>query len=186
MAGIASLMKRAVVDADNTIWDLQAPLRKMLRSFYPDIPKVISPEWNWYKQFMTDEAFYAAVDAIHQLQINYLPLPGANELFITLNLYHYEIFIASHRRNGAAPALARWLEKHGLEPYSGIYTGPDKRFLIRAGDLVIDDAPDTIRYAHEVGADVVYLNWPWNSGCPGRGSMSLFGVIDDVNRMEKS
>ena len=175
--------RRAIVDCDNTLWNLHTPLRKMLRAFYPAVPDNIPTEWNWYGAYgITDEAFYAAVDAIHKQQMDYPPLPGAKELFLVLNAHKYEIIVASHRRNGAAPALARWLEKNDLEPYSGIYTGPDKLPLIRGGDLVIDDAPDTIRYAHDLGCYVTYLSWAWNEGCPGHGRRSLFEVIGEVNR----
>ena len=180
------MIKRCILDVDNTLWNLHAPLRKMLRAFYPAVPDIIPTEWNWYQKYgITDKAFYTAVDSIHKQQIDYPPLPGAKELFTTLNAYKYEIIIASHRRNGAAPALARWLEKHELEPYSCIYTGPDKLPFIRAGDLVIDDAPDTIWFANAVGASLTYLAWPWNEGCPGYRQRSLFEVIDQVNRVVK-
>mgnify|MGYP001558756365 CR=1 FL=1 len=177
------MTKRCILDVDNTLWNLHQPLRKMLRAFYPAVPDTIQTEWDWYGAYgITDEAFYTAVDAIHKLQIGYPALPGAKELFAALNQYKYEIIVASHRRNGAAPALARWLGMQGLEPYSGIYTGPDKLPFIRAGDLVIDDAPDTIRYAHDLGCYVTYLSWAWNEDCPGYGRRSLFEVIGEVHR----
>ena len=175
------MIRRAVVDVDGTLWDLHKPLRKMLRAFYPAVPDTIPTEWNWYGAYgITDEAFYAAVDSIHKQQIDYPPLPGARELFITLNAHKYEIIVASHRRNGAAPALARWLEKNELEPYSGIYTGPDKLFLIRKNDLVVDDAPTTISYSWNIGAEVHYLDWPWNRGMVGKSHENLCEMAEGI------
>lgn len=175
--------RRAIVDMDGTLVDLHTPLIKVFRTFYPQIPAEPSTDWDWYKDYgITDAQFYTVVDLLHRTQHDTPPLPGARELFMVLNQRGFEIIVASHRQNGSAPALGRWLAKNGLEPYSGLYTGFDKKFLIRAGDIVIDDAPSTIKYAIDKFAFPVYLGWPWNQGLIGRRCQSLFEVIEYVNQ----
>jgi phosphoglycolate phosphatase-like HAD superfamily hydrolase len=158
-------MRRVIVDVDGTLVDFHRPLQKYIRQQYPDVPKELPGEWNWFSPYMTTEQFYECCDAVHGIQMrSHKPLPGAYGLFEMLNHYDTEIFVASARDKSMAPKMANWLQKYHLTPYSGLYTGPDKHSLFTEGDIVIDDAPHTIEFCKAVGAIPVYLDWPWNEG----------------------
>jgi hypothetical protein len=61
-----------------------------------------------------------------------------------------------------------------------VLTSHDKLFLIRPGDIVIDDAPKTIAYAWNNGASIHYLRWPWNSGMVGAGYDNLYELMEGL------
>lgn len=172
-------MKRAIVDVDGTLWDLHKPLHLVLHTLYPDLPKEPVREWDWYKEHITDSQFYAVVNIIHRLQIadNAEPFVGAEQLFNRLHANKYEIFVASHRKYDTGHLLARWLVRNRLTPFSAVYTGNDKTEFIREGDLVIDDAPKTIEYSLNIGAEVWYIAWPWNEGLGGNRRETLWEII---------
>lgn len=118
--------------------------------------------WNYHREFMNDDEFYTLVRAAHASQTMYPPFDGAYSVLDALNREDYEVIVASHREPQTAGRLAEWLRRYGLEPYSGLYTGRDKHFLIGAGDLVIDDAPQTIEKACSMGARVLTLTYKYN------------------------
>ncbi len=153
--------KRAILDVDGILWDLGAVVRARAKAMWGIVlPK--AKTWDSYLEKLTKQEFYLLVRAAHAGQIFYEPLKGAYTLFDSLNKTGHEVIVASHRERQTAPRLVRWLELKGLTPYSGIYTGVDKHFLIGTGDLVIDDAPDTIKVAQVKGAQSVSLTYPYN------------------------
>lgn len=156
---------RVIVDVDGTLVDFHNPLHKVLRQRFPDVPKELPTEWNWFSPYMTTDEFYDACNLVHDRQMRgHKPLKGAYNLFEMLNDHDVEIIVASARHRDMAPKMALWLQRYHLTPYSGLYTGPDKHNLFGMYDVVIDDAPHTIEYAKSVGAIPVYLDWPWNEG----------------------
>jgi beta-phosphoglucomutase-like phosphatase (HAD superfamily) len=171
---------RVIVDVDGTLVDFHNPLHKVLRQRYPDVPKELPMQWNWFSPYMTKEQFYDACDLVHARQMRgHKPLKGAYNLFEMLNHYNAEIIVASARKIDMAPKMANWLQRYHLTPYAGLYTGPDKHFLINKRDIVIDDAPHTIQYCKDVGATCVYLDWPWNDG----GFKNLKEVMYEVSTL---
>lgn len=174
---------KVVVDVDGTLVDFHTPLRKLLRQLYPQIPDVVSNDWNWYKEYITDKQFYTVCDTVQLIQMrSHAPMGGALSLFVMLKMRGAEVFVATHRKPTYAPALVRWLAKYNLEPYSLVYTGFDKLPLITEGCIVIDDAPDTIEYTRSVGAMPVWLTWPWNEHIEG-GYKNLYEVADAVSKL---
>jgi beta-phosphoglucomutase-like phosphatase (HAD superfamily) len=158
-------MRRVIVDVDGTLVDFHTPLHRELRKRFPDVPKGLPKEWNWFGPYMTTEQFYAACHVVHERQMRgHKPMKGAFELFKMLNSFDTEIIVASHRRQDMAPQMAQWLNRHHLTPYAGVYAGNNKHPLIEQGCIIIDDAPHTIEYAKSVGATPVWMDWPWNEG----------------------
>ena len=174
-------MKRAIVDVDGTLWDLHNPLQNVLHKLYSQLPKTLPTKWDWFDDYdVKPSQFYTVVNMVHELQTSTgtaKAYAGAKQLFKLLNDQKWEVIVASHRKYDTAGQLAGWLYVEGLGPYSGVYTGQDKKFLFREGDLVIDDAPDTILWAADKGCDVWYLAWPWNEGLPGQRAETLWQII---------
>jgi hypothetical protein len=130
------------------------------------------------------------VERTHRQQYKTEPFEGATELLEALAGAGYQIIIASHRQAGNGIRLARWLDKYLPNIWSGMYSGPDKIFLIDKGDLVIDDSPHTIDEALKIGAEVWTLRWPWNRETKARKFLSLKTMSkavrgdDDFNEIE--
>ncbi len=153
--------KRAIVDVDGTLWSLTARIRKLAKDMW-DIEMDEPDSWNAHRKHMTDDEFYILVRAAHASQLYGSPYFGAYSLFDALNKQGYEVIVASHRTPQTAHYLVKWLQHNGLEPYSGVYTGVDKHFLIRPEDLVIDDAPHTIEHVVRMGAKAIGLTYRYN------------------------
>lgn len=167
--------RRAVVDVDGTLWNLWLPVREtLLRLGVASESDLLeeAPHWNHHRDAgVSDAVFYQAVHACHAAQIGYPPFEGAFLLFDALNRRGFEVIVASHRKPQTAHLLGKWLRRYGLEPYSGLYTGANKHFLISAGDLVIDDSPDTIIEVQRRGAQSLSLEWAYNrEALQGQGS----------------
>ncbi len=173
---------KVVVDVDCTLWNFNAPLLQWLNKFY-GMPIEQARDWGWYKKYISDKEFYRAVDVVHARQMEYKPFSGAQSFFASLNTNKgIEIWIASHRKLGSAPALASWLEKYDLGPYSGLYTGPNKLQLLSAGDILIDDAPHTVTDAKKMGVQTLVPAWPWNRDIEGwRRYQNLEGIARAVS-----
>ena len=90
-----------------------------------------------FKEFrrstLRQSQFYKAVHDVHEQQKDYAPFKGAMRLFWTLNDLGFETFVASHRTPQVAGSLSVWLYCNNLLPYSGLYTGPDKKQFFRTG-----------------------------------------------------
>jgi len=155
-------VSRAIVDVDGTLWDMWTPVRDLLDRWHNLELSPHPPVWDYHREFVTDAEFYKAVRAAHAVQILHNPFKGAYLLFDSLNKMGWEVIVASHRPPQTAHRLVKWLHRHGLEPYSGVYCGRNKHFLIGAGDLVIDDNPDTIIFAGRAGAQALSLSYKYN------------------------
>lgn len=154
--------KRAILDVDNTLWDLMAPVHELLDMLHGPFKWGVVDQWNHHRDFVTDEQFYSAVASCHASQITYSAFRGAALLFDSLDKTGWEVVVASVRAPQRAASLIEWLDHCGLGPYTGVYSGADKHFLIRTGDLVIDDNPETIIYAGRAGAQAISLIYPYN------------------------
>lgn len=154
---------RCIVDVDGTLWDLHPLLIPMLNDQYGTSFDMHNRTWNFYEDQITDEQFYRVVDLAHLRQFERSAFEGAIELFAVLAKAKLEVIVASHRNADTLPRLVYWLDREDLVPFSGVYAGYDKKFLMAPGDLVIDDNPCTIQYAIATGCKVLSLRWPWNT-----------------------
>ena len=173
--------KRAILDVDGTLWDLWGSFISPALHRKYKAPLTEQTSWDWYKQWCTEEQFYAEVNLAHQLQITVPPFEGAGDLFAILDAKGFEVIVASHRTKQTAAVLQKWLNKYGLQPYSGVYCGSSKYFLMQPGDLVIDDAPGTILYAADIGAVPITIAYHYNieaiAQAKGAGFLTLGGVV---------
>ena len=178
-------MKRAVVDVDQVLWNLHAPLVLRLNEKYnlriPDPPST----WHFYEDHgISDSDFYREVDAVHATQERTPPDWAAGELFKVLHRKGYEVMVASHRSSSLTPALARWLERFGMTPFAGVYCGYAKSFLFGSDVLVIDDSPVNIKNALEAGSLVLTIAYPYNAHVGG-GVVYFDSLADIVKWVEE-
>ena len=174
-------MRHCILDCDNILWPLASYMQPIFVAKF-GVPAELSSEWNWYKEWMSEADFYGVVDEAHSRQLEHQPFDGAAELFEALDESGYQIIVASHRNHRAAADLAAWITFNLSDKWSGVYTGPDKHWLIQKGDLVIDDAPHTIAYANSVGAEPWTLIWPWNESSAARKFKNLHDMAAAVRQ----
>lgn len=168
---------RIIVDVDAVLWDFHSVLMRKLNEEY-DVPFMLPTRWDWYEEFVSKKDFYKTVDEVHAVQIDYRPFPFAPILLRNLSKYNKEVFIASHRKLGSAPALAKWLNEYDMNYYSGLYTGDNKLTLVKSGDIIIDDAPHTADLAVRKGAMALVPAWPWNT----ETIAARFNTLEDIDR----
>ena len=178
-------MKLAVIDVDQVLWNLHSPLIQRLNDKYnlriPDPPQT----WIFYDEYGISESdFYQEVDAVHVSQWRTPPDWAAGELFKVLKRKGYETIVASHRRSEMTPALAGWLERFGMTPFSGVYCGYNKSFLFGPDVLVIDDSPANIKNALDAGSLVLTITYPYNAHVGG-GAVYFDSLADIVRWVEE-
>ena len=80
------------------------------------------------------------------------PYPGAVETITRWHEQGHFIHITSHRATDTHAHTAEWLEQIGL-PHDDLYCSYDKitRCVELEIDVLIDDSPDNLRRAAEVG-----------------------------------
>ena len=179
-------MKRAVVDVDNTLWSMHTPLKMLMeRDGYTNIPA--EPErWTWYEDFMSPKTFYKYIEKVYEIQQLFRQFSGAWELLEELDRTGHEIIIASNRNPRSAHDLSIWLYSNLPRVWSGVYAGPNKLFMIEAGDLVIDDSPLTIRYAISRGAKVWTLDYLYNKDTMAEKFQTLLEMSGRLSGLPKS
>ena len=175
------MMKTAVIDIDNTLW-------QFCDAFYAELLKVNSAfppieqwtTWDFFRPFCSEEQFLGAVDAVHVRQDSeqYRPYPEAKGFLRSLKKQGYRVIIASHRRSEMRTPTERWLTRHGLE-HDELHLSFDKSVLFKDAAVVVDDAPHTLEKAVAHRAIGVGLLFPWNRAYAGNG----FGLFRDLNKV---
>ena len=175
------MIKTAVVDIDNTLWQFcdafYAELKKV-NSGFPTVDKWDT--WDFFVGYCTEEQFLAAVDAVHLRQDSdeHRPYPEAQGFLRHLKQQGYRIVIASHRRKEMLGPTERWLRKHELV-FDELHLSFDKTVLFRDAAVVVDDAPQTLEKAVASRAIGAGLLFPWNRAYAGNG-FGLFGNLNEV------
>ena len=175
------MRKTAIIDIDNTLWQFSDPfyleLKKINRNF-PTPDRWTTPAiWEGY---CSVESFIAAINTIHHNQDSdqYQPYPESRDFLLSLKKHGFYIIIASHRVPATRPPTERWLAQHKL-PYDELHLSLDKTVLFPQADVVVDDAPSTLKRAIENGALGAGLLFPWNRAYAGNG-IRLFQNLTEV------
>ncbi|MCX8022699.1 MAG: hypothetical protein N2745_08010 [Syntrophorhabdaceae bacterium] len=170
------MIKIALIDIDNTLWDFASMLYEKLKernSF------VLSPDmwtdWFFWRDFMSDEDFYAAIRGVHLEQDKYGVYPDARDFLRFLKGLNYHIIIASHRDRDTRGPTERWLDKHGLI-YDELHLSYDKTVLFDKCSLIIDDSPFVLEKAKEKNIAAFGINHPWNRG----NGFILFDSLSEI------
>jgi uncharacterized HAD superfamily protein len=160
---------RIALDIDSTLhhyWDL---LQRIARERYEvDLP--YEEQRDWGITALERDALVHCVEETHSDENVEAaePYPGAVE---TVRRWHGEghwIHITSHRRDSAAAATERWLERIGM-PYDDLHCSFDKvpRCVELEIDLLIDDSPVNIVKARREGILAATIVHPWNEELVG-------------------
>jgi beta-phosphoglucomutase-like phosphatase (HAD superfamily) len=173
------MKKTAIIDIDNTLW-------QFCDAFYLELKKINASfptpdQWslfNFYEGYCSDEAFFAAITAVHVKQDSdeYQPYPEARSFLSSLREQGFAIIIASHRKEDTRQPTERWLASHRL-PYDELHLSFDKTTLFGRADVIVDDAPQTLEKAVKSGVLAAGLLFPWNRAYAGNG----FGLFQDLN-----
>jgi uncharacterized protein len=155
---------RIAIDIDSTLhhyWDqLEAVAQRRFGVAIPYDDQVV-----WEIDRLKPEQLSAAVRETHTEPhiLASEPYPGAVE---TVRAWHeagHFIHITSHRSTDAHDATAAWLQQIAL-PYDDLHCSWDK--ISRCSeidiDVLIDDSPQNILRAQEVGIVPATLSHPWN------------------------
>jgi hypothetical protein len=173
--------KIAIIDIDNTLWQFSdhfyLELKKINRNFpTPD-------QWSnldTWEGYCSKVDFISAISSIHHNQDNdlYQPYPESQNFLLSLKENGFHVILASHRVPTTRNPTERWLARHKL-PYDELHLSLDKTILFQKADVVVDDAPRTLKKAIEGGVLAAGLLFPWNSAYAGNG----FGLFQNLNEV---
>ncbi len=176
------MLKKAIVDIDNTLWHFCDVLYEQLKAIDPAIP---APDqwvnWDFWMHYCSEDEFWSAINRIHLNQDNdaYLPYDGAGEFLETLKNHNFHIVIASHRTAESYIQTKRWLRKYDLI-FDELYCSPDKTLLFdESCHIVVDDSPLVLEKASEKGVIASGLMFPWNRNNSSNG-YKLFNTLNEV------
>jgi uncharacterized HAD superfamily protein len=157
---------RLAIDIDSTLhpyWDQLAEIAH--RRFGVELP--YERQYTWAIDGLAPEQLKACVDETHSPEhvLAAEPYPGAVEAIQRWHQNGHFIHITSHRATDTQPHTSAWLDQIGL-PHDELYCSNDKiaRCLEIGIDVLIDDSPDTLVRAVEVGITAATLEHPWNRG----------------------
>jgi hypothetical protein len=176
------MLKKAVIDIDNTLWHFCEVLYKRLIKINKTIP---SPEywveWDFWEDYCSKEEFLKAIKTIHVNQDDerHLPYPEARDFLSTLKEHGFYIIIASHRSPDTLEQTERWLKRHKLL-FDEIHLSYNKTVLIDTKCyVVVDDAPDILEKAANMHILASGLRFPWNDNYNNNG-YQLFHSLNDI------
>lgn len=175
------MSKIAIVDIDNTLWQFSDAFYLELKKTNLNFPT--PDQWSnldAWERYCSEADFFTAINSIHHNQDRdeYQPYPESREFLSSLREHGFHITIASHRAPVTKLPTERWLMRHGL-PYDDLHLSLDKTVLFPKADVVVDDAPNTLKKAVECGALGTGLLFPWNRAYAGNG----FGLFQNLNEV---
>ena len=175
------MIKTAIIDIDNTLWQFCDAFHGELKKLHAAFPPIEQwTTWDFFRPYCTEQQFMGAVDAVHARQDSdqYRPYPEAQGFLASLKEQGYRIVIASHRRKEMRGPTERWLRKHELV-FDELHLSFDKSVLFTDAAVVVDDAPHTLEKAVAHKAIGAGLRFPWNRAYEGNG----FGLFRNLNEV---
>jgi uncharacterized protein len=160
---------RIALDIDSTLhhyWDL---LQRIAQERYGvDLP--YEEQRDWGITALERDALVHCVEETHSDENVEAaePYPGAVEAIKRWHDEGHWIHVTSHRRESAAAATARWLDRVGI-PYDDLHCSFDKitRCVELDIDLLVDDSPVNITRARRAGMHAATIVHPWNEELVG-------------------
>lgn len=158
------MIKRVIVDIDNTLWDLAPELWKHLQALSPEMPP---PErwqdWDFWAEHVRSKDLHCALWEIHMRQDQYPPYSDSAPFLAALKERDFCIIIASHREKETLDSTVRWLNKYDLA-FDEVHLSHDKSVLFHGSWGIVDDSPVTLEKAVKAGIIRMGLRNPWNEG----------------------
>lgn len=178
------MLKKAVIDIDNTLWHFCDILYEQLKVIDPAVP---GPDhwvdWDFWMRYCSEDEFWAAINRIHLNQDDdaHLPYGEAGEFLETLKNNNFHIVIASHRTTESYIQTKRWLIKYDLI-FDELHCTSDKTLLFdEFCHIVVDDSPFVLEKASEKGIKASGLVFPWNRASMQNG-FQLFTNLNEILR----
>jgi hypothetical protein len=176
------MLKKAVIDIDNTLWNFCDALYGRLKTLNPFVPSIDDwVHWDFWTNYCSEDEFWAAINRIHLNQDDdaYMPYDEAGEFLETLKNHDFHIVVASHRTAESYSQTKRWLRKHDLI-FDELHCSPDKTLLFdECCRIVVDDSPFVLEKAVEKGVIAAGLMFPWNKN-NGNNGYTLFNSLNEV------
>jgi 5' nucleotidase, deoxy (Pyrimidine), cytosolic type C protein (NT5C) len=176
------MIKKAIIDIDNTLWHFCDALHEQLMIINSTFPPPDDwTDWDMWEGFCSLEEFLGAVNAVHLIQDSdrHQPYPEAQDFLSSLKENGYHITIASHRSPQYKKQTEKWLETHGLV-YDELHLSYHKtRLFDKSTDVVVDDAPQVLEKAVDRGVVATGLLFPWNREFTDNG----FRLFDNLNEI---
>ena len=157
------MMKKALIDVDETLYDYATPLYETIKNNGINIKP--PSEWNSWDYICPElipvEKAMGYFKEVHKRQSEFKPYKEAQD-FLTWASKKHHIVIASNR-DTSGKDLELWLIKNKLK-YDEVWVGADKTKIMENNGLgiVVDDNPSTLNKASELGIRSVGLSKPWN------------------------
>lgn len=155
---------RIAIDIDSTLhhyWDLFALLAR--RRF--GVTLAYEEQVTWDIVQLRREQIAALVAESHRREhvLAAEPYDGAVETVAEWHRAGHFIHITSHRSTNAHDATVAWLQRIGM-PFDDVYCSWDKvtRCTEIEIDLLVDDSPQNILRAQELGIVAATIAHPWN------------------------
>lgn len=178
------MLKKAIIDIDNTLWHFCDVLFERLKEINHSMP---SPDywihWDFWMNYCSEEDFMSAIHRVHLNQDHdrHLPYSEAKDFLATLKHHQFHIVIASHRTTESLKQTEKWLKKHELI-YDELHLSYDKTILFdETCHVVVDDSPFVLEAAVEKGMIASGLMFPWNRNTKNNG-YKLFNTLNEVLR----
>ena len=155
---------RIAIDIDSTLhhyWDL---LQRVARERY-GVELPYEDQRDWGITTLERDALVHCVEETHSDENIEAaePYAGAVEAVRAWHARGHWIHVTSHRRDSAAAATSRWLERIGL-PHDELWCSFDKIARCRELeiDVLVDDSPVNLQRALDVGIRAATILHPWN------------------------
>ena len=168
-------MRRIIVDIDNTLWDFASIFEVKLKEEIPGIPPFNEWEWDFYREYITEEELYRIVNDIHRVQHLFEPFPSARWFLDSLFNIGCDVIIASHRHENSRDVTETFLKKHNLH-HSELHLSYNKAILFDSCTAIVDDSPHLLDKARKMGLICTGLRYPWNKNT----SHALFQSLEEV------
>ena len=176
------MLKKAVVDIDNTLWHFCDVLYERLKEINHAMPPPDGwIDWDFWMNYCSEEEFMSAIHSIHFRQDDerHLPYSEAKNFLLTLKEHDFHIVIASHRIPESLKQTERWLRKHELV-YDELHLSYDKTVLFdETCHVVVDDSPFVLEAAAKKGLIASGLMFPWNDN-NGDNGYRLFSDLKEI------
>lgn len=174
------MLKVAIVDIDNTLWDFASVLYDELIKINASLP---TPEgwhcWDFWKQYLKADDFYQAINRIHLKQDAFGVYPDAEVFLKELKAKGYKVVIASHRSEQSRTPTVNWLVKHNLS-FDDLHLSYDKTVLFNSCSVVVDDSPHVLEKALKFNLTATGLEFAWNKGNGFRLFRNLIEIRDFI------
>ncbi len=175
------MIDRILIDMDGVIADFVSP---SLKAAAIPLSHDECTSWNYFRGFMTEEGFWAAIESVDGFWESLKPYTWAHDLVnMCKNVAPVYFCSAPAHHKSCAGAKIHWLREHGFlqGKEDHFILTPHKHLLARNGTVLIDDGQHNIDAFQGAGGHAITFPMPWN-GCITSGITSGADKLQDVQQ----